>query len=286
MPSTDCDPPHTRVVLVALADATDHAWEAWTGASPAVLVTRLLADSLRATRGREVLVMPAADPSAHRAEDDAPALAAARRADAEIVLTGTVTEFVHEDRREGGKLWRWGVGAPDSRSRARVRVILRVLDAIDGSVIIETTASRDRSGRGTATVSRPDRSLVAAVPETLLGEALGEALSDLARTISARLEERWQARVETVTGEMCSLDVGTARGHWTGQRLEVWRAGIETYDEELVRLGEEVRVGVLVVTALDRPNHVRARLAEGEARPGDRVRACSSGPAPALSLRR
>ena len=280
----ECEPPRLRLALLTLTDATDRAWEAWTGAAPGPLVTRLLADSLRHARGREVLVMSEARPLARRATDDAPALEAARTADAEVVVTGTLAEFVHEDRREGGKFWRWGAGALDSRARAKVRLSLRVLDAVDGSVIIETTASRERTGRGTANVARPESPDVAPAPETLLGEAIGEVLADLVRTLDRRLEARWNARVDSVEGLACALDVGTTRGHFAGQRLEVWRAGIETFDEDLVRLGEEVRVGVLVVTALDRPGRVRARVTQGEARPGDRVRACSAGTTPALSL--
>ena len=286
-----CDPPRTRVVLVGLRDATDHAWQVWTGTAPAQIVTRLLADSLRASRGREVLLI--ADPrhAAHRAMDDGPALDAARELDAEIVVTGTLEEFTQEDRRDAGKLMRWGVGAPDARSRARIRVTLRVLDATDGSVIIETGAARDKASRAASTVDRsaPTARISgpgpAIAPEALLGQALGEVLSDLTHTIGLRLETRWRAEVETVRGDECTLDTGTTRGHFAGQRLEVWRPGIETYDENLLRLGEEARVGALVVTAVESPGRVRARIVEGEAHPGDTVRACSHGAA-TVALRR
>ena len=277
-------------MLMALTDGSDHAWQVWTGAEPAPLVTRLLADSLRACRGREVMTV--ADPrrAARRAMDDGPALEAARSLDAEIVVTGRVDEFTQEDRREAGKLWRWGVGAPDARSRARVRVTLRVLDANDGSVIIETAAVRDKASRAASTVDRTTPPAQAAgpawAPEALLGQALGEVLSDLVHTVGLRLETRWRASVESVSGDDCTLDTGTTRGHFVGQRLEVWRPGIETYDEDLVRLDEEARIGALVVTAIEAPGRVRARIVEGEARPGDDVRACSNGAAPVASLRR
>lgn len=281
-----CDPPRTRIALVGLSDATDHAWQVWTGSSPGALVTRLLADSLRASRGREVLVLTDLPANPRRPLDDGPALDAAHELDAEIVVTGTVDEFTHEDRREAGKLWRWGVGAPDARSRARVKVTLRVLDANDGSVIIETGATRERTSRATATVDRPSASPAAPASETLLGQALDEAISDLVHTIGLRLETRWQARVVSVVGDTCALDAGTTRGHFVGQRLEVWRSGIETWDEDFVRLSEEMRVGLLAVTSIEGPGRVRTRLIEGEARPGDHVRACSNSSPPVATLRR
>lgn len=284
--SGPCDPPRTRIALLPLADGTDHAWEAWTGTAPAPFITRLLADSLRATRGREVTVLASVDPHARRAADDGPALERARALDPEIVITGTVVEFAYDDRRENGKLWRWGVGALELRSKARVRLVLRVLDARDGSVIIETAATREKLGRATANVDRsgPDASPLST--EALLAQALGEALSDLNHTIGLRLQARWQARVESVSDGSCALDAGRARGHFVGQRLEVWRPGIDTFDEELVRVHEDARVGALVVTAIDHGGRVRARLVDGDVLPGDRVRVCSGGSTPALSLRR
>jgi hypothetical protein len=281
-----CDPPRTRIALLPLADGTDHAWEAWTGTAPAPFVTRLLADSLRAARGREVTVLANVDPHARRAADDGPALERARPLDPEIVITGTVIEFSHDDRRENGKFWRWGVGALELRSKARVRLVLRVLDGRDGSVIIETAATREKLGRATANVDRRGADASPLSSETLLVQALGEALSDLNHTIGLRLDARWQARVESVAAGSCALDAGRARGHFVGQRLEVWRAGIETFDEELVRVRDDVRVGALVVTAVDHDGRVRARLVEGDALPGDRVRVCSGASSRELSLRR
>jgi hypothetical protein len=276
-------------MLVGLTDGTDHAWQVWTGMAPAPLVTRLLADSLRASRGREVMMIADPRQAARRAMDDGPALDAAHELEAEIVVTGTVDEFTQEDRREAGKLGRWGVGAPDARSRARIRVTLRVLDANDGSVIIETGATRERTNRAASTVNRstPPAKAQAAdpAPEALLGQALSEVLSDLAHTIELRLEARWRASIASVTGDQCVLDTGTTRGQFVGQRLEVWRFGIETYDENLIRLGEEARVGALVVTAIEAPGRVLTRIVEGDARPGDGVRACSQAAA-TVAIRR
>ncbi len=280
----DCVPPRTLVALLSLADATDHSWAVWTGADPAALVSRLLADSLGRQPSCEVSLLSTAGLS--RSVEDGEALVAARRVHADVVVTGTLSEFTHEDRRERGKLWRWGASAPESRSRARVRVTLRMLDVRDGSVIIETAAARDRAERGTATVSKPLPNPIGATPATLLAEVLGEVLEDLTRTLELRVQARWQALVESADDGACVLAVGASRGLTPGQRLEVWRSGIETFDEDLLRLNEEARVGALVVTALDGPGRARARLTEGEVRAGDLVRACSPGSAPALSLRR
>ena len=82
------------------------------------------------------------------------------------------------------------------------------------------------------------------------------------------------------------LDAGATSGLFAGERLEIWRAGVETYDSDFLRLGEEVRVGVVVVTAFDGSGRAKARVAEGEALPGDRVRPCKGDPSPAVTFRR
>ena len=174
--SRRCDPPRTHVALVPLLDATDRAWSAWSGADPAAIVFRLLSDSLEKSRGRVVTRLPAVPGSAGRPVEDAAAIAAARAAHAEVVVTGVISEFVLEDRRQGGKLSRWGVGTLDSRARARVRVSLRALDTTDGSVILETTIDREQTGRGTTSAGRPTGA--APVQSGLLAGTLEEVMRE------------------------------------------------------------------------------------------------------------
>src|SRR5262252_6344406 len=50
-----CQPPRTIVALTPIADRTDGVWTTWSGQSPALLVTRLLADTLSHGLGCEVL---------------------------------------------------------------------------------------------------------------------------------------------------------------------------------------------------------------------------------------
>jgi len=82
------------------------------------------------------------------------------------------------------------------------------------------------------------------------------------------------------------LDAGVTRGLFTGQRLEVWRPGVDLLDEELRELGDDVWVGSVVVTSLEGRSRARARLCDGEVHAGDVVRPCSQTSAPVLSLDR
>ena len=286
----ECAPPHTLVALLPLADRTDHTWELMSGESPAHLVWRLLADSLERSRGRRVVCVAldadarTATPRA-RAVDDDEALRALGHEDAEVVVTGTVSMFSHDDTRESPRLGRWGVGAPDARSRVRVSITLRVLDARNGSVIIETTAARDRAARGTASIMQSGQDEPDPAADPLLNEALRDVLGDLLSTIGQRLDACWQARVVTEGRDECMLDAGSARGLFAGERLDVWRPGLQLYDEDMVHIGDETRVGSVVVSALDGRGRAHARLAEGEARTGDVVRPCSRANGPAMSLR-
>ena len=280
----DCLPPRSVVALLPLADRTDGVWTAWTGESPAVLVERLLADSLVKSQHREVLRLdvPARSHMALppvRPIDDDVALRSARHSPAEIVVTGSVDAFTHDEQHEPGRMARWG-GAPDSRSRVRVSVTLRILDPRDGTVILETTAIRDRSGRSVATVARPEPQ------DSTLVWALGEVIGDLSRTLGQGLEGRWKARVLSEHAGLCTLDAGAARGVFAGERLDVWRPGIQILDEDLARLGEDVWVGSVVITTVQSRVRARARLADGEVRPGDILRPCSQATAPSISLRR
>lgn len=287
-----CAPPRTVVALVPFADQTGGAWELMTGASPTALVAARLADSLQQSHGRQVVIAPAPalrEPGRPaRMADDAELLAAAQRAKAEVVLSGVVTSFAHEDRREPGRFGRWGMGAPDARSRAEVAVTIRVLDAHDGSVILESRAARKRAGRSTSSAGTPPvrAGVVDLSQDESIAEALEQVMGDLVRTLAARLDARWQARVIAEGRGIYVIDAGSARGLFTGERLDVWRSGIELLDEDLMRIGDDVRTGAVVVESIDGKGHARVRLAEGEVRRGDLVRPCSGAGAGALSLRR
>jgi hypothetical protein len=174
----------------------------------------------------------------------------------------------------------------DARSRARVSVTLRALDVRDGTVLIETTASREKLGKGVAMIDRLERSGGAPALDPALSQALGEVLSDLARTVGQQLEAHWRARVLSERRGAVLLDAGASRGLFPGQRLDIWRPGIEVLDEDLARLGEDVWVGSVVVTSLEGRGRSRARIVDGEVHAGDVVRPCSQSSAPALSLRR
>jgi hypothetical protein len=288
-PAGDCSPPRTLVALLPLADQTDRTWQLWTGESPVRVVERMLTDSLEYGLGRTVLHVPfvaagVADTPPGQGVDDEVAVRAARESGAEIAITGTVSVFTHDDRREAGRFGRWGVSALDVRSRMQVRVTLRVLDTADGSVIIETTASREKSGRGTASAHRSAADDDPADP--LASEVLSDVLADLSRTIGERLDAHWRARVILDGPGAVVLDAGARRGLFMGERLDVWRSGIEVYDENLMRVGDDARVGTVVVVALEGHGRARARLIEGEARMGDLVRPCSEEGGTAVSLRR
>lgn len=286
-----CVPPHTVVALTPFADRTDGTWATWSGESPAPIVTRALADSLAHGHRRDVLRLgvtlphpPARGPG--RALDDELALAAARRTPAEVVVTGSVEVFSHDDQLEAGKFARWGMGAPDARSRVRVSVSLRALDVRDGTVLIETTAARDRAAKTVAMIDRTERDGSTGAVDPLLADAMGEVLGDLARALGQRVEGHWKAQVLTARHGVVTLDAGAGRGLFAGQRLEVWRPGVDLLDEDLRELGDDVWVGSVVVTSFEGRSRARARLCDGEVHVGDILRPCSESGAPQLSLDR
>jgi hypothetical protein len=286
-----CRPPRTVVALVALADRTDGVWTNWSGQSPAQLVTRLLADSLADDRGCDVLRLNGpqargATAAPQRPVDDDLALRAARRTSAEVVVTGSVDVFSHDDHLEPGKFTRWGMGAPDARSSVHVSVTLRALNVRDGTVLIETNASRERTGKTVATIDRPERTGSTGAIDPLIAQALGEVLGDLARTLERSVESRWKANVLSERHGDVVLDAGVSKGVFPGERLDVWRPGIALMDEDLARLGDDMWVGSVVVTSLRGRTRARARLVDGEVHVGDLVKPCSLASPPALSLRR
>ena len=283
-PTSPCEPPRAHVALLPLSDATDQSWAAWSGADPSAIVLHLLADSLAKTRGRKISMLSVSPRPARRPVDDSTAIAAAKAAHAEVVVTGSVTEFEVEERRESGKFARWGVSALDARARARVRVTLRVLDVGGGGVILETTVDRERTGRGTTSAERPRPDTPA--PSGLLSGVLEEVMVELVHALDQRLDTRWQATVLATSPGGCLVDAGGSRGLFVGQRLDVWRSGIETYDEDLVRLGDAVRVAAIEITSLEGRGRAHARVLEGEVSFGDLARPCSTHATVASTLRR
>ena len=282
-----CLPPHMMVALTPLADRTDGIWANWSGESPALLVTRSLADSLARGHRRDVLRLgvplphpPAGGPG--RTLDDELALRAARRTRAEVVVTGSVDLFEHDDTLEPGKFARWGGGA-DAHSHVRVSVTLRALDVRDGTVLMETTASRERNGKTAAMIDHTERMGSTGAPDPVLLQALGEVLGDLSRSLGQRVEGQWKAQVLTARHGAVTLDAGAARGLFAGLRLEVWRPGVSLLDEDLRELGDDVWVGSVVVTSLDGAR-ARARLCDGEVHVGDVLKPCSESGPPELSL--
>ncbi len=283
-----CAPPRTVVAVVPFADQSGGEWQLMTGVSPAALVSARLADSLSHAHGRAVIAvaprLPQGTTPNARMCDDLVMLSAARHAEAEVVLSGVVNAFTHEDQRDAGRFGRWGMGAPDARSRAEVSVSIRVLDAHDGSVILESHAARERAGRSTSSAQAPGDGVVA--DDELLADALDQVLGDLVRTLAARLDARWQARVIAEGRGIYVIDAGSSRGLFPGERLEVWRSGIEQLDEDLMRISEDSRTGAVVVQAIEGRGRARVRLTEGDVQPGDLVRPCSGETSSAMSLRR
>ena len=106
------------------------------------------------------------------------------------------------------------------------------------------------------------------------------------QSVDQRLDMRWQASVLGTEPGHCVLDSGALQGLFVGQRLDVWRSGVETYDEDFVRVAEDVRVAAIEIVALQRRGRARARVLEGEVSFGDRARPCTTAPSVATTVKR
>lgn len=268
-----CASPRTAVLLAPLADGTDGRWELMAAARPTAVVAARLADALG--DARRVIRMPSGSSSRRRPMTDTELLAAARREHAEVVVSGVVDRFGNEDVSAPGRFARWGIGAPDASTEARVEVRVRVLDVASGTVLIESRAARARRSRGFASAARGESpsSLNAA-----LAQALDEVASDLGSVIAEQMDARWETRLIRDGEGDAWVDAGAARGVFVGQRFEVWRSRIEVVDEDHVRIGDEDhRIGAIEVLALQGPGRARVRIVEGAVRSGDLVRPCREG---------
>ena len=269
-----CAAPRTPVFLGALADRTDGRWGLMADRRPSEVVAAALAevlgDSRRVVRAAERAAAPARIPV-----PDAALLAAARREHAEVAVTGTVEAFGNDDVRQPGRFARWGIGADEASTTAEVTVSLRVLDVRDGTVLIESRATRSRRTRGYASASRTE---AAPILNEALAQALDEVVRDLDRVLTERLDARWESTVMLEGADRMWLDAGAARGVFVGQRLEIWRSGTTVIDEDHIRIGDEDRrVGAVVVESLLGQGRARLRLVEGAAHSGDLVRPCRRG---------
>ena len=273
----ECAPPRTSLLVAPFGDRTDGVWALWTGHGVGEGFAEMFADTLTRSGHYRVQADSASREGGGNSEDRL--LRAARAMGCEVLVTGTVSRFGYEDRTGPGRMLRWGMREPGMRTVATVSAGIRVLDVRTGTVLFETSVSRERVQGGSSMAGQRCFEDRASFDDALVGRAARDVMGALAGALQRQLALRWSAHVVRAPGVSgVLLDAGAGRGVEPGTRLVVWRPGIQVFDPETGPVGpREVRVGELLVTGYADAGRRRAvaRVLAGMATPGDVVRPCS-----------
>jgi curli biogenesis system outer membrane secretion channel CsgG len=161
---------------------------------------------------------------------------------AQILITGTITEF--EENTQGGSqgLSIHGVTLGGSKTSAHVAVILQIIDSTTGQVLdSKRVEGRAEAGGFSIGYSGSFSLGSSSFKKTPLGKATQIAIDRAVVYISDRLSKlSWQGRVVTVKGGLVYINAGSDSGISPGMSFAVYRKGESLIDPETgIELGVE-----------------------------------------------
>jgi len=230
--------------------------------------------------------------------DNATAAKIGRILGVDAIILGSITQFGRDDKSEtvgGGALGGFGSkfglgGLKKSNSKAVVAVTARLVDTNTGQILAAVTGNGESTRSGTSLLSAGGGGGAAVVgasdmtssnfSNTILGEAVNQAVNSLAEQLDASAESLPSHKVELsgviadVTGNTVILNVGTKAGVKVGDTFEVSRP-IRTVKDpttgKVIKTIED-KVGSVTVTDADEKSATANFNGSGPAKVGDTVK--------------
>jgi len=182
---------------------------------------------------------------------------------AQILITGTITEF--EEQSSGGSqgLTIHGVTIGGSKSQAHIGVIVQIIDSSTGEVLDSRRVEGKASASGFDIGYSGSWSLgSSSFKKTPLGKATQIAIDKAVAYIAGELSRLpWQGRVVKVSGDTVYINAGSKNGIASGMNFVVYRPGESLIDPETgINLGsEKTKVGEISVFEVQ-PKFSKARI--------------------------
>jgi curli biogenesis system outer membrane secretion channel CsgG len=215
----------------------------------------------------------------------------------DAIITGSITQFGRDDKSTnigggavGGITRRFGIGGIGKReAKAAVGITARIVNTDTGEILVVATGKGESKRSGTTLLGAGGSSEASGggfvdmrssnFANTILGEAVGQAVADVATQLQAdpgRLPSRVvkiDGLVADSTGGVLILNVGSKAGLKIGDKLAVARTGREIRDPatgKVIRRIEEP-IGEVVITEVDAQSAVGKYAGSSPAKVGDRV---------------
>jgi curli biogenesis system outer membrane secretion channel CsgG len=217
----------------------------------------------------------------------------------DAIIIGSITQFGRDDKKTnvgGGAVaglgGRFGVGGVSrSRATAVVGVTARMINTETAEILASVTGKGEASRTGTGLLGAGGTPITSAgggldmrasnFADTVLGEATGKAVTELAGQLSAKASAL-PTRTVAIDGLVADaapdgtviVNVGSRAGLKVGDRLEVRRKVREVRDPATGRVlrAIEDKVGELVITEVDEQSAVGKFTGAGQPAVGDTVK--------------
>ncbi|MCX6624025.1 MAG: curli production assembly protein CsgG [Acidobacteria bacterium] len=216
----------------------------------------------------------------------------------EAIIIGSITQFGRDDKTTsvgggalGGITGRYGLGGVGKRQAKAVVGISARLVSTDTGEILSVASGTGQSNRSGTTLLGAGGSSGGGgggaydmssknFGDTILGEAVGQAVDGLSRQLEASASKlpthvvKIEGLVADATGDTLVLNLGTKAGLKVGDKLEVKRAGREIRDPSTGRVIRRIEqaLGSATVTEADELSAVAKYSGAEPAKVGDVVR--------------
>jgi curli biogenesis system outer membrane secretion channel CsgG len=220
------------------------------------------------------------------------------------IVTGSITQFGRDDKNTtvgggGFGLNRLGIGGVSSKkSKAAVGITVRIIDTTTAEILASVTGTGESTRSGTSLVGGGAGSgggggggldmSSSNFAETIIGEAVNQAVASVATQLTAKASTIITARAEEaaaaaaapvvisgvvadVSGSTLILNVGSKAGVKVGDKVDILRAVRTVKDPTTGKVLKTVtnKIGAATVTQVDQDSATATFAGTGSAKVGD-----------------
>lgn len=206
------------------------------------------------------------------------AAAIGQLAKAQILISGSVTEFEEKKGGEGAGIGFKGFRIGGSHEQAHVGINVRIYDTSSGEVLdsLRVVGSADAGGLKIGYSNSDFGGDLGGFRKTPLGQATQEAINEAVQKIASRLKSvPWQGKLIKADPSQVYINAGSEGGVSSGMEFEVYRPGEALIDPDTgLNLGAVTKkVGRVRVSTVQEKFSIAEVLSGSDLERGDLVQA-------------